>query len=214
MRNRDYRTTKYILTLASTIIDRLLFYIGLALIVLLYYLAFDISKSLKYNMMSGITMIESPREELKPLFDFVMEFLNSMTDIAMVGVISAFLTIITVFAIIHFLYMLPMIIVSHVTLTSAKKSGSTMSYDVMGNDRYKCDAILKLVMHTLALFAIIIIAFISSAYVVLILTIPFMAVIVLSIVTLSIQSTKLKMESVEVDPVYTESESEYTDFES
>lgn len=212
MSNKSYRTTKYKLTLASTIIDRILFYAGLVIAFLLYYGAFVISGELREGMISGFKTFEAPIEEFQPLFDELQVFISSVADTAVLGVIIGLLVVVTLITVIHFLYMLPMIIVSHVTLSSAKRSLSNESYDAMGNDRYKCDAVLKLVMHSIVTILLVVISVVSSEYRILLLTIPFVVVVILSIATLADRGNQLKMDSVELEPVRIEPESEYVDF--
>lgn len=211
MNDKAYRTTRYKLTLASTIIDRLMFICGFIAAFCAYYVSINIAASFSKSMSEALVI--STSEEYSFLNDLIAElnsFLGNAAQIAGRWLAIALLISVTVALIIHIIYMLPMLIVSRVSLANARSADFPATGDA---ERFRCDSILKITMHVLKLIFITVLAIAFKIPVLLVLAVPYVTVIVLSIVVLAVKSDGLKFEQVEVEPIPETPQSEYFDFD-
>ncbi len=212
MNDKAYRTTRYKLTLASTIIDRLVFIFGFVAAFASYYIAIKVATAFGKSMSE--TLVLSSSEEYSFLNDFIAEinsFLGDAAQIAVEWLAMVLLIVITVALIIHIIYMLPMLIVSRVSLANARLAEFPTTGDA---ERFKCDSVLKITMHMIKLSLIVFSAIALKLPMIFVLTVPYIAVIIISIVVLSIKGDGLKFKQVEVEPIPETPQSEYYDFDS
>lgn len=209
---RSYHTHKYILTLVTSIIDRLMFFVGFYILYKAYLFSYALINGFNDLFKAEVSSLESPASVLDESFASFKLQLIHLIDATSIGTVYVAAAIVVVGLIIHLLYMLPLIIVSHTTLKNARKANFDARSDIMGNDRFKCDAILKLIMHLLAATVFVLIGIVCKTVTLIYLSIPFFVVAVLALVTLNVKEEHLKFNPVEPEPIAEEPISEYIEF--